>query len=174
MKKANWIITAIIVAASILFLGLWYYLKFDLVDNPLDLALTLGWWVLVLGGCAWIHKSEKKRQEKLRTAYVGQGVLFNPEAGLLNTSMAPSQVDELQKILEGLKYPFSLKEFPNTRALSLDYIVRTTKFKPEAQNGARPEWEGEVAFVHHPEKAPVPFRSKRELSRILGAMPTAA
>ena len=171
MKKTNWIIAAILVVASIFFLALWYFLGFNLVDDPLDLVLTIIWWAVVIVACVTIHVAEKKRQERMRTAYLGQGVLFNPEAGLVNTSQAPSQVDALQNILENMEYPMSLKDFPNLEALSLDFIVRTTKFEAQVKGDTRPTWEGDVSFVHVPNREPVRFKNRNELSRILNCMP---
>lgn len=47
MRKSNYLILGILVVASIFFLWMWYALNFNLVDNPLDLVLTIVWW----GGC---------------------------------------------------------------------------------------------------------------------------
>lgn len=41
MRKSNIAIIAILAAASIFFLWLWNHLHFNLVDNPLDLAITI-------------------------------------------------------------------------------------------------------------------------------------
>ena len=70
MRKSNWIILAVLVIASIFFLWLWYYLKFDLVDHPRDLILTILWWVVVLAACVGIHYVEKMRQRNIRTAFL--------------------------------------------------------------------------------------------------------
>lgn len=47
MRKSNYLILGILVVASIFFLWMWYALNFNLVDNPLDLVLTIVWWAVV-------------------------------------------------------------------------------------------------------------------------------
>lgn len=79
MRKSNWIIIAILVLASVLFLGAWYYLGFYRVDAPYDLIIAAIWWVLIIVVCICIHWAEKRRQERVRTMYLAPGVLFNPE-----------------------------------------------------------------------------------------------
>ena len=41
MRKSNWIIAAVLLLASVAFLWIWHALQFDLVDNPLDIVVTV-------------------------------------------------------------------------------------------------------------------------------------
>lgn len=43
MRKSNWIIAAVLLLASVAFLWIWHALQFDLVDNPLDIVVTVVW-----------------------------------------------------------------------------------------------------------------------------------
>lgn len=47
MRKSNWIIAAVLLLASVAFLWIWHALQFDLVDNPLDIVVTVVWWVVI-------------------------------------------------------------------------------------------------------------------------------
>ena len=64
MRKSNWIIAAVLLLASVAFLWIWHALQFDLVDNPLDIVVTVVWWVVIAAACVAIHWAEKKRQER--------------------------------------------------------------------------------------------------------------
>lgn len=177
MKKSNWIIFGVLVVASVFFLWLWYYLQFNLLDNPLDLVLTIIWWAVVALGCFAIHKAELKRQERIRTSYIANTAVFNSEAGLVDLNGAAA-VDALQDVLENLKYNFVLKDFPSKDQAKFDYVVRTSKFEVAKNNSedaaegqeAQKEvktWEGEVARVAAPNEDPKQFSSREELAAIL-------
>lgn len=192
MRKSNWLIAAILVLASIFFLWLWFYLGFNLVDNPLDLVVSIIWWAVVAGGCYCIHQAEQKRQERVRTTYVAPSAVFNSEAGLVDLNGA-SAVEGIQQVLEGLEYNFDIKDFPSNSEAKFDYIVRSTKFEVEkgseqgatgsgdatTANGASgatgsassqvKTWEGEVVRVAAPDEEPREFTSKEQLEAILAA-----
>ena len=55
MRKSNWIIAAVLLLASVAFLWIWHALQFDLVDNPLDIVVTVVWWVVIAAACVAIH-----------------------------------------------------------------------------------------------------------------------
>lgn len=130
MKKSNWIIIAILVAASAFFLWLWYALQMNLVDNPLDLVISIIWWVVVLAACFAIHKAEQKRQERIRTAYVAIApeCLYTSESGTVQVVEGNSYVNVLQGVLEGLDYNFDNEDFPKRDDVSFCAIVRSKKF----------------------------------------------
>ena len=51
--------------------------------RPADLVVAVVWWLAVaavVGGIVW---AEGKRREKMRLAFIGEGVVYNPEAGLV-------------------------------------------------------------------------------------------
>lgn len=86
MRKSNWIIAAVLLLASVAFLWIWHALQFDLVDNPLDIVVTVVWWVVIAAACVAIHWAEKKRQERIRTIFVAPGLLYNSEMGVVRLS----------------------------------------------------------------------------------------
>lgn len=80
VRKSNVIIIAILMVASIAFLWLWNYLGFHLIDMR-DLVITILWWIITIGLCIAIHIAEKRRRERIRTIFISDGVLYNPEVG---------------------------------------------------------------------------------------------
>ena len=112
MRKSNWIIAAVLLLASVAFLWIWHALQFDLVDNPLDIVVTVVWWVVIAAACVAIHWAEKKRQERIRTIFVAPGLLYNSEMGVVRLSPDDEVVDALQAILSNLTYGFELAELP--------------------------------------------------------------
>ena len=100
MRKSNWMIAAVLLLASVAFLWIWHALQFDLVDNPLDIVVTVVWWVVIVAACVAIHWAEKKRQERIRTIFVAPGLLYNSEMGVVRLSPDDEVVDALQAILE--------------------------------------------------------------------------
>lgn len=161
MRKSNWIIIAILVAASLIFLWMWHALQFSLVDNPLDIVVTVIWWVVIVAACLAIHWAEKKRQERIRTVFLAPGLLYNSEKGVVRMSPDAPIVDEVQQVLQGLRYNFDFAELPTNSRVRFQRIVRTAKF---ADDGA--VWEGEVVEVVRPDR-PIPFHNRRELVDIM-------
>lgn len=116
MKKSNVIILAILAVAAGFFLWLWYYLGFNFVDDPFDLVLAVVWWAVVVVLVVGIHTAEKKRQRRVRTAYIAPGMLFNSEVGLVDLDAfeeGTTLVDALEHTLAGLKYSFDRKDLPS-------------------------------------------------------------
>lgn len=165
MRKSNWIILAVLVIASIFFLWLWYYLKFDLVDHPRDLILSIIWWVVVVAACVGIHYVERIRQRNIRTAYLAPGLIYNSEAGIVRFQPPVTYVDELQEILSNLKYNFERPDEPNQKRVRFTYIVRSAKFADDGD-----KWEGEVVQVSRPDD-PQPFSGREQLAVLLGIKP---
>lgn len=161
MRKSNWIILAVLVIASVFFLWLWYYLKFDLVDHPRDLILTIIWWVVVLAACIGIHYVEKMRQRNIRTSFLAPGLIYNSEAGIVRLEPTATYVEELQRILSELKYTFERPDEPNQKRVRFTYIVRSDKFSHDGDT-----WEGEVVRVADPND-PYPFNGREQLAVLL-------
>lgn len=161
MRKSNWIIAAILVLASVLFLWVWHALQFDLVDNPLDIIVTVVWWLVIAGACVAIHLAEKKRQERIRTIFVAPGLIYNSETGMVRLGPDTPLVDALAQVLESLTYGFDMAELPSNSRVRFQRIVRSSKFD-EAGN----TWEGEVVEVARPDR-PIPFRDRTELAAIV-------
>ncbi|WP_251198326.1 hypothetical protein [Anaerotardibacter muris] len=162
MKKSNWIIVAILVVASIVFLAMWYALGFNLVDDPLDLVVTIVWWVVIIAVCVLIKWSENKRRRFIRTSFLGSGVIYNPEAGIVRVE-SEAYVPALQRVLRNLEYSFDEKNVSNDQRIRFTYIVRTDKF---ADNGNT--WVGEVVKVSNPDDVRR-FNSKVELEHLVNA-----
>ena len=75
-------IAAIAAVACGVLLWAWFALGFtNHVDDPLDLVVAVVWWLVVaavVGGIVW---AEGKRREKMRLAFIGEGVpAHDPDA----------------------------------------------------------------------------------------------
>ena len=178
MKKNNWIVYIIALIASAFLLWLWYWLGFDHVDAPFDLALSIAWWVIIAVACFGIHRIEEKRRERVRTCYQLDGMLYNSEAGLRSvaTDNADETVKAMHDTIEGLEYGLDIQdrpEDPQGNEIPFTYIVRSKKFKVEQNAGAQAgshetlDWQGEVAVVARPNDDPVPFENADELLAIM-------
>ena len=71
MKKSNVIVFVLLALASAFFLWLWYFLGLNRVDEPLDLVLSIVWWLVIVVAIAVIVKMERTRRQRVRTVYVG-------------------------------------------------------------------------------------------------------
>ncbi|MCH3943480.1 MAG: hypothetical protein WAY93_03005 [Atopobiaceae bacterium] len=131
MKKSNWAVFAILVVISAFLLWLWYYLGFNRVDNPFDLVLSICWWIGVGVLCWLIYRSEKKRQEQIRTIYVAPNALFNSERGIVKFDDPEQRVPLMEDILANLKYDFHKEDMPDQDDMQFDYVVRTEDFKQD-------------------------------------------
>lgn len=168
MKKSNIVLAVVIIAVSIFLLWLWFYLGFNTVDNPVDLSLSVAWWVIIAAAIALIVWSEKKRQQAIRTVFIGGGKAFNAELGSIDVAGSP--VDQIEDVIGKLEYGFGKQAMPKDAAQLYSAIVKSPTFKVTGQdsNGAKQlDWEGEVIFVETGNS--VAFSSKEELEKILAA-----
>lgn len=161
MRKSNWIIAAVLALASVLFLVLWHVLQFNLVDNPIDIVVTVVWWVVIVAACVGIHLAEKKRQERIRTIFVAPGLIYNSEKGVIRLSGDEPLVDALAHVIDSLDYGFDLAELPSNSRVRFQRIVRSSKF---GDGGST--WEGEVVEVAHPDR-PRQFHNRAELAALV-------
>lgn len=164
MRKSNVIIVAILMVASVFFLWLWNFLDFRLIDMR-DLVITIMWWIITLGLCFAIHYSEKMRRERIRTIYVADGVLYNPEAGIrrLNEDDPQAYVNAMCDLLSNLSYDGNVTPDDNKTRLRFSYIVHSPKFSDDGE-----VWKGDVVQVRGPHVA-IPFNDEEELSEIFVA-----
>ena len=160
MRKSNALILGILVVASVFFLWMWYALNFNLVDNPLDLVLTIVWWAVVALVIVAINMVEKKRKEQIRTTFVARGFVFNPEMGTISLE-GSSPVATIQNVITKLEYGFDLQDMPEAK---YDCVVRTTKFEDGGNT-----WEGEVSPANKPNQEPIRFNSRQELNSLVEA-----
>lgn len=151
MKKSNIIIFAILIAISFFLLWLWYYLGFNKVDNPLDLVLSIVWWVISAVLIFGIVRFEKKRRQQIRTIYVAPGMLFNSERGAVECVDPETRIKLMQDILANLKYGFNKEDLPDNDQYDFQYVVRTDDFdqknSSDQQQQDETEWKGTVVKI---------------------------
>ena len=171
MKKSNRLAFIIAIIISAFLLWLWFWLGFDHVDAPLDLVLSIIWWIIVAVACIIIYKVEKKRQERARTCYVADRYIYNAEAGSQTAEGAEAAVQAMHDVIDNLEYTFEVKDGP--KDAQFNYVVRSKKFKITRDGDelhGQPEqlqWEGEVATPERPDDDPIPFANRAELLAIL-------
>lgn len=161
MRKSNWIIVGILVVASIIFLIMWYMMGFNLIDDPLDLVLSICWWVLIIAICIIISVVENRRRRTIRTTFLAPGLIYNTETGVVKLGEGDSYVTAMKKLLDNLDYDFDTKEVKNDAKIRFKYIVHTDKF---SNNGNT--WEGDVLKVSNPSDVRK-FHNEAGLERLL-------
>ena len=62
MKKSNVIIFVLLAIASAFLLWLWYCLGLNKVDEPLDLVLSILWWIVIIASIVIVAKMEQIRR----------------------------------------------------------------------------------------------------------------
>ena len=165
MKKSNVIVFAIAAVLSVFLLWLWYFLGFNQIDSPLDLIISIIWWVVIVALIAGVVKVEQMRREKIRTTYVGTGFLFNSEAGTVGLS-GQGAVDAIERTIANLKYDFTAASLEDETKAAIKTVVRTKTYKPAESEDAQPTWDGEVCLAV-PGAEAKPFASKEELVALL-------
>ncbi|NHM16328.1 hypothetical protein GMI69_06605 [Eggerthellaceae bacterium zg-887] len=132
MRKSNVVVFALLILLSAILLWSWYYLGLNRVDYPLDLVLSIVWWIVLLLSVAIIIKLEKTRRRRIRTVYAGERAAFNSEAGIFPLPTF-ADVEAVQatiaSVLCDLEYDFTREDFPEPKELKVRYFVRTKKFK---------------------------------------------
>ena len=162
MKKSNWIIVAILVVASAIFLWFYFYMRFNLV-HQLDLILSIVWWILIIAICVIIHVVEERRIRAIRTSFLAKGIVYNPEVGIEKVSEDSNVVDTLEYVLKNLDFKAKKPdESFNDKRIRFDYIVHSDKFSLK-----RGVWTGNVVDVAHNSKL-YAFSNKKELKILLG------
>ena len=168
MKKSNYLVIAVAAILGAFLLWLWYYLGFNKVDDPLDLLVTLLWWVADALVVAGIVHFEKKRQEQIRTIYVSPSALFNSESGVVEVPEVGERLASMEGILQGLKYDFSNEEMPDRKEFKYECVVQTQKYKPAKEEGKEPDWEGKVTKLDRINgNVESTFKSRSDLQALL-------
>lgn len=163
MRKNNWIVIAVAVVASVALLALWFGLGFNQVDTTLDLVVAALWWVVVAAVIAGIMMAEQKRRQRMRVAFVGDGVLYNAERGIVMVEHGWDEVSTLQRTLDSLSYADQPAELSRKNRPAFRWVVRSRKFD---QGGN--VWEGEVLPAGNPDAQAMRFNGREELARLLG------
>lgn len=166
MRKSNYIVLAVLAVLAALLLALWYILGFSEIDSPLDLAVAIVWWVVIVAVAFAIAWFEERRRREIRTIYVSPTALFNCERGMVGLKDV-DDVAAMQNILEGLEYGFDKKELPTQKKFDYRYVVQTDEFKAgeeeayglrkatsEDEGRAGVSSEHELAFDDEGAKAP--------------------
>ena len=164
MRKSNWLVIAIAVIAAAFLLWAWFALGFNHVDDPLDMVVAVIWWVVVAAVIAGIVWAERKRRQKMRTAFLGDGVVYTPEYGVLRTKSGQTEMALLQEMLSGRQFPEEVVALDSKTRDSFRWVVRTRAFQ---NNGST--WEGEVLAANNPNAPARVFASKRDLAALLAS-----
>ena len=168
MKKSNVILAVVLAAVSVFLLWLWFYLGFNLVDNPVDLTVSIAWWIVLVAVAALIARAEKKRQQAVRTVFLGKGKAFNPELGVVELG-GESVATDVEGIIERLEYGFKKHDLSEDAAELYSTVIKSPVFKVRKGNDSsetrQVDWEGEVIFTVTGETTS--FSSKEELGKIL-------
>lgn len=162
MRKNNWIVVALAVVASVALLALWFGLGLNNVDSPVDIVVSVLWWVVVAAVVAGIMWAENKRRQRMRLAFVGDGVLYNAERGIVMVEQGADEVSTLQRTLSSLSYADKPAPLGRSGRPAFRWVVRSRKFD---QNGQ--VWEGEVLPAGEPDASPRPFSSRDDLAALL-------
>lgn len=169
MRKSNIVITALIVIVSLFLLWLWYYLGFNQIDSPLDLAISIVWWAVVVLGVVMVVRMEAARRRHIRTVYVRPGSFFNTEAGMIALGEGETMPEAVARALSELEYGFGAVRVPEDDAdgsrVVFDYVVRTKEYAPESST-QKEKWTGEVEEIRT--GTVTEFGSRDELASAIG------
>lgn len=160
MKKLNIVGAALAGVISVVLLTLWFVLGYVWVDAPLDLVISIIWWLIIAGCIYLVCRVEKRRRERIRTIYAAPGALFNPESGMRELQGADA-VEAACAMLQELEYGFKAQEMSGHLKPQVTAIIRTVEFKRQGE-----AWEGEVAFASAPDD-PIPFKDVDQLRSAL-------
>lgn len=163
MRKSNWLVAAIAVVAAAALLWAWFALGFNHVDSPLDLVVAILWWVVVAAVIGAIMWAENKRRARMRLAFVGDGVVYNPESGVVVPDQGENELALLQRTLAGMTFPDEIAGLDERNRPAFRWVVRSNKFD---QNGD--VWEGEVVSARDPQAEAKPFASREDLAVLIG------
>lgn len=163
MRKSNWLVVAIAVVAAAALLWVWFTLGFNQVDSPLDLVVAILWWVVVAAVIGAILWAENRRRERMRLAFVGDGVIYNPESGIVLPDQGESELAALQRTLAGMTFPDEVTKLEDKSRPAFRWVVRSHKFD---RNGD--VWEGEVVAACDPRAEARPFSNREDLAALIG------
>ena len=168
MKKSNYLILGISTLASLFLLYLWFSLGFNEIDSPLDLVISIIWWVVIVGLFVLINRWEAKRERRVRTIYLAPDALYNSETGVKQLD-APSPLAAMEELLEGLEYGFDTQDAPECDEFDYRYVVESDTFKADGDDAdSDPTWEGKVTKIDRVNgNTETAFSSKKELAELL-------
>ena len=132
--------------------------------DPLDLIVAILWWVVVAAVVGAILWAESKRRQKMRLAFVGEGIIYNPESGMVMADRGETELAALERTLAGMAFPDEVAPLDGSSRPAFRWVVRSEKFK---DNGN--VWEGEVIPAHDPQAPAVRFHGREELAALIGS-----
>lgn len=162
MRKNNWIFAAVAAVAAIVLVRLWLAFGFNRIDSPVDPLVAVAWLLVIAGVAAGITWAERKRRARMRLAFVGRGVIYNPEVGLVTIGQGESELAALQRTLANMTFPDEVAELDASRRPAFRWVVRSSKFDRGGD-----VWEGEVLSARSSGSSPVPFSNRSELARLI-------
>lgn len=162
MLNRHWLAFALVAVAATGLLGLAISMGLWPVRHFSDaVVLAAAWLVAVLAAMLVVQALHRRRQRTM-LMFVGEGGVYNPQRGMVLMAPGEPVLAALRRALAREEYPDSLVRFNKLDRPSFDWMVRTRAFRDD---GA--VWTGEVASVHHPDRAPMPFSSGEELALLL-------
>lgn len=167
MNMKNKIAVGCTVLVSAFLLFLWYALGFNHVDAPLDLVVSIIWWCGIAALAFAVKRAEDKRRYEMRTLYVTDAALFNPETGMIEPD-GRDQMEMAAEVLDGLSYGFKVKELSGHMKPNVRYVVHTDEFADKGDT-----WKGSVIVMDAPDY-PIDFSDRYGLACILSGQPAPA
>jgi hypothetical protein len=116
--------------------------------------------VLVAAGTQALRYFEERRCERIRTCYLGRGVVFNCETGELKLDAVQSPIEVIAGVISGLTYDVE-RGRPEVDG-RFDIEVHTYEFAEDGEI-----WSGVISFVDDDEAESIPFDSRIELAWVL-------
>jgi len=137
MRKNNWVIAILAVLVAVAFVIAWYMLKFNKIDNPLDLVLGIVVVAFVIAMGIVLNRMEQKRREILRTMYVSGPVCYNKIGGCTPFTSIPELIEHTSQVLNGMDYRADLVTEPV--GFIPAFSIATDEFDAENE-----KWTGNV------------------------------
>ena len=97
----------------------------------------------------------------MRTAFVGNGVLYSPEFGLVQTS-GNSEIDALHRTLAAQEYPDEVAKLDKNNRPAFRWVVKSEKF--DVNQGV---WSGKVFRAGDSSGTAMNFANRDELAAII-------
>lgn len=170
MKKSNWLITVLIVVILIFLLWLWYFLGFNKIDAPLDLIVSVVWWVLIILFIILIQRAEKARKVRIRTFFVSEKNLYESELGIMDLAPNADLALEMGNAIGKLRYGLHREDVPQAGTLKILFSVRFVQFEvgdAAVDTAEREPWRCQGSIEIAGSDASLPFEDFKQLEEQL-------
>ena len=108
--------------------------------------------------------AEGKRREKMRLAFIGEGVVYNPEAGLVMPDAGESELAALERTLSGMAFPDEVAALDERMSPPSAGWCAPASSTATARSG-----RARSSPAHDPDAEPRPFSSRENLAALLAA-----